>query len=117
MKKFLGVVFVLSFVALLIAAPRLTRGFGTPAVATTTVMEIKFFEDAAPCLAGCVSILNSGDSTVFCAVNTSSNAFNVSQAIPVIKNASFDFKDEKISLGSIFIKTTNGTANVYIGAF
>ena len=121
MKKCLSLICVVGLAIAVTAAPRLTRGFGKEATATTTAQEVAFVEDTQPCLAYSVSILNKSTNTVYCAVNTSLSAFTnmvaMGQAIPVIKNASFAFTDTKVNLGSIWIVTTNGTANVCIGAY
>lgn len=97
----------------------LSTGYGKQ-VAATTVAQVLTITDAGTteAYATSVSVYNSGTSTVFCAVNATTEMFGTmltaGTAVPISEHMSFTFTGKRIL--SLCIATTNGTATAYIGA-
>ena len=124
MKKYLvWLISICSILGLVLAAPIYSpNGFGKVVVATTTAQQIQITENNTNITAAMTSIYNAGTNTVFCSVNcASTSAFAIvnsnNEAVPIPASQIFTFQAPGKIINSIWIKTTNGTSTVMIGAY
>lgn len=101
------------------AVYQLNIGYGKQLTATTAPQQVAFTQYDDEVYAQSVSVINYGDSTVFCAVNCTrpvfTNMVNSGIAMPIRKNIRYNFVGAKFS--SLWIQTTNGTADIDVAAY
>lgn len=126
MKKiWLGFVLAFGIVSAVMAtAYQLGIGRGGYFTATTTAQQIMMVttngSDGAEAYAVCVSVQNLGTNTVFLSYNCANAGFFNravvnNESIPLDESEYFDIQGNRIQ--SIWVKTTNATARIKVGAY
>jgi len=116
-------IFFICFITVIFGAPNNSpNGFGTVITVSTNSSEIKIQDNGENSFATFASIYNLGTNIIFCAVNCSStstfeNVVSKNQAVPISESQIFTFQAPNRQISSVWLKTTNGTSTVMIGAY
>lgn len=119
-KKILSMAFATIAMVLFAEVWQVSIGFGTIVSVTDTAQEVEIKEKTADVYAKLASLYNAGTSRVYAAVNCANatlfnSAVSSNQVVPIEPSQIFTFQGERIT--SVWLKTTNGTTEVHIGAY